>query len=65
MKVGHNLIAAHLITGGKPTATVFDNDTSKLAAGNGRVTVAHMSDAPTVAITANGGTLIKSQIYPH
>ncbi|HTY71568.1 MAG TPA: DUF4397 domain-containing protein [Actinomycetes bacterium] len=62
---GHNYtIAAHLTTAGKPTATVFDNDISGLAAGKGRVTVAHVADAPTVAITANGATLIKSLSNP-
>lgn len=66
VKAGHNYtIAAHLTTGGKPTATVFDNNISKLAAGKGRVTVAHIADAPTVAITANGGTLIKSLTNPN
>ena len=63
---GHNYtIAAHLTTGGKPTATVFDNDISMLPAGKGRVTVAHIADAPTVAITANGATLIKSLSNPN
>ena len=63
---GHNYtIAAHLTTAGKPTATVFDNDISKLPAGKGRVTVAHVANAPTVAITANGGTLIKSLSNPN
>jgi hypothetical protein len=66
VKGGHNYtIAAHLTTGGKPTATVFDNDISMLAAGKGRVTVAHIANAPTVAITANGGTLIKSLSNPN
>ena len=56
---GHNYtIAAYLTTAGKPTAGVFDNNISMLAAGKGRVTVVHIADAPTVSVDANGATLI-------
>jgi len=56
---GHNYtIAAYLTTMGKPTATVLDNNISMLPAKKGRVTVVHLANAPTVKITANGGTLI-------
>jgi hypothetical protein len=64
MSGGNYTIAAHLTTDGKPTATVFENDISKLDAGKGRVTVAHVANAPTVAITANGDTLIESLSNP-
>jgi len=63
---GHNYtIAAHLTTAGKPTAAVFDNNISAIPAGKGRVTVAHIADAPTVAITADGATLIASLSNPN
>jgi hypothetical protein len=58
---GHNYtVAAYLTTAGKPTAALFDNNITKLASKKGRVTVVHLADAPTVKITANGATLIKS-----
>jgi hypothetical protein len=58
---GHNYtVAAYLTTAGKPTAQAFDNNISTLPAGKGRVTVAHVADAPTVKITADGATLIPS-----
>ncbi len=58
---GHNYtIAAYLTKAGKPTAGVLDNNITKLASKKGRVTVVHFADAPTVKITANGATLIRS-----
>lgn len=57
---GHNYtIAAYLTTKGKPTATVLDNNISKLPSKKGRVTVVHLANAPTVKVTANGATLVK------
>jgi len=53
-------IVAFLGTDGKPTAKPFVNDTSKIAAGQGRVTVRHVADAPAVKITADGATLVPS-----
>lgn len=56
---GHNYtIAAYLTTAGKPTATAFDNNIEQIPAGKARVTVAHIANAPTVKITADGATLI-------
>ena len=57
-------VAAHLGNDGKPTANIYDNDISAVADGKGRVTVVHMAQAPTVAITANGATLIPSLSNP-
>jgi hypothetical protein len=63
---GHSYtIAAYLTTAGKPTAAVFDNNVSPIPAGKGRVTVAHIADAPTVAITTDGATLIASLSNPN
>jgi len=53
-------IAAYLNTSGKPAVKAFVNDTKTTMAGQGRVTVRHLADAPTVAITADGKTLVAS-----
>lgn len=53
-------VAAHLnVAGTDPAAqlSVFVNDTSTIAAGEGRVTVRHIADAPEVTITADGAAL--------
>jgi hypothetical protein len=47
-------VVAHLAVGGAPTATVFVDDLSKTAGGEGRVTVRHTADAPAVDVTAEG-----------
>ena len=43
-------IAAHLTEAGDPTVSVFNNDTSAIAAGNGRLTVRHLASAPAVDV---------------
>ena len=61
VKAGKNYtIAAYLNLKGKPTAKAFNNNISALGMGQGRVTVVHVANAPTVAVTADGGTLIPS-----
>ncbi len=50
-------IVAHLDAGGAPTLSVFVNDISAIAAGNGRVTARHVAAAPTVDILANDAVL--------
>jgi hypothetical protein len=47
-------VVAHLNAGGKPVLTPFVNDTSKLAAGQARVTVRHTAAAPVVDVRAGG-----------
>jgi hypothetical protein len=47
---------AHLDAAGGPTATMFTNDLSAIAAGQGRITVRHTAAAPTVDILAGGAT---------
>lgn len=50
-------IVAHLGVDGKPTATPFENDISPAGAGNGRVTVRHVANAPEVTVKADGAAL--------
>jgi hypothetical protein len=56
--------AAHLDADGKPTASLFTNDTSKLAAGKGRLTVRHTAAAPAVDILAGGDAVIEGLKNP-
>lgn len=51
---GSYTIIAHLDAEGTPTLTVFENDTSATAAGEGRLTVRHTAAAPAVDVLANG-----------
>lgn len=54
---GNYTVVAYLGTDGKPTAKPFVNDTSSAGAGNGRVVVRHVANAPEVTIKANGNAL--------
>lgn len=51
---GNVTIIAHLDAAGAPTLTVFDNDTSAIAAGSGRLVVRHTAAAPAVDVRAGG-----------
>jgi len=51
---GNFTVVAHLDADGNPTASVFKNDTSTIAAGEGRLVVRHTAAAPAVDILANG-----------
>ncbi len=51
---GNTTILAHLDEDGTPTLSVFDNDDSNVAAGQGRLIVRHTAAAPRVDIKANG-----------
>ncbi len=51
---GNITALAHLDGEGTPTLTVFANDTSTIAAGEGRLIVRHTAAAPAVDILANG-----------
>ncbi len=53
-------IVAYLGTDGQPTAKPFVNDTSMTKAGEGRVTVRHVANAPEVKVLADGATLVPS-----
>ena len=51
---GNVTIVAHLDAEGTPTISVFENDTSNTAAGEGRIVVRHTAAAPEVDVLANG-----------
>jgi hypothetical protein len=57
-------IVAHLDADGNPTLSVFVNDTSAIAAGNGRVTARHVAAAPTVDILADDAALFSGVSNP-
>ncbi|ANC30091.1 DUF4397 domain-containing protein [Isoptericola dokdonensis] len=56
--------AAHLDAGGDPTATLFTNDTSAIAAGEGRLTVRHVAAAPAVDVLAGDDPVIEGLENP-
>ncbi len=51
---GNYTVFAHLDADGAPALAVFENDTSTVAAGNGRLVVRHAAAAPAVDVKANG-----------
>ena len=55
---------AHLNAAGAPTATLFTNDISRTAAGEGRLTVRHTAAAPAVDILAGGTAVISGLSNP-
>ena len=57
---GNFTVVAHLDADGNPTASVFENDTSTIAAGEGRLVVRHTAAAPEVDILANGAAAFTS-----
>nr|NLD40696.1 DUF4397 domain-containing protein [Actinomycetales bacterium] len=65
LEAGRNYTAvAHLDADGNPTANLFTNDTSSLAAGEGRLTVRHVAAAPAVDILAGGTAVITNLANP-
>lgn len=56
---------AHLDEAGAPTAKLFTNDTSKTAAGEGRLTVRHVAAAPAVDILAGGSPVATGLTNPN
>src|ERR687897_353859 len=56
---------AHLDAEGTPTLTVFDNDTSAVAAGQGRLVVRHTAAAPAVDVRANGEVALPNLSNPN
>ena len=66
LEAGGNYTAvAHLKTNGDPTATLFDNDTSKTDPGQGRLTVRHVAAAPAVDVLAGGDAVISDPTNPN
>ncbi len=55
---------AHLDAAGAPTATLFTNDTSTTAPGEGRLTVRHTAAAPAVDVLAGGTPVITNLANP-
>ena len=58
-------IVAHLGEDGSPTASVFVNDMSELAAGDARVTVRHTAAAPAVDVRVNGTPTFEGLTNPN
>lgn len=55
---------AHLDADGDPTASLFTNDISQTAAGQGRLTVRHVAAAPAVDVLAGGSPVITNLSNP-
>lgn len=55
---------AHLNASGQPTVTPFVNDTSTIAAGEGRLTVRHVAAAPAVDVLAGGSPVVEGLANP-
>ncbi len=62
---GNYTIIAHLAADGTPTLGVFENDTSSIAAGEGRLTVRHTAAAPAVDVLANGDVAFSNLSNPN
>jgi hypothetical protein len=58
-------VVAHLDAAGKPVLTAFVNDTSKIKAGETRLTVRHTAAAPAVDVRAGGTPVFKNLTNPN
>lgn len=61
---GSYTAVAHLDADAQPTATLFTNDVSATAAGEGRLTVRHVAAAPAVDVLAGGDAVISGLENP-
>ncbi|WP_309133914.1 DUF4397 domain-containing protein [Cellulomonas sp.] len=61
---GSYTAVAHLDASGNPTATLFTNDTTPTAAGQGRLTVRHVAAAPGVDVLAGGQAVVSNLTNP-
>jgi hypothetical protein len=61
---GNYTAAAHLTPDGEPTATLFENDLSPVAAGEGRLVVRHVAAAPAVDVLAGGEAVVSDLANP-
>lgn len=59
---GNYTLIAHLDAGGDPTIGVFQNDTSAIAAGQGRAVVRHTAAAPAVDVLAGGAPVFTNVV---
>ena len=57
-------LVAHLTADGTPTLTPFVNDTSSIAAGEGRLVVRHTAAAPAVDVRAGGKVVFSDLTNP-
>jgi hypothetical protein len=62
---GNYTAVAHLTEAGQPGATLFSNDISRTAAGEGRLTVRHTAAAPAVDVLAGGSAVISGLSNPN
>jgi hypothetical protein len=62
---GNVTAIAHLDAEGTPILTVFENDTSPIAAGQGRLVVRHTAAAPAVDVKANGEVAFSNLSNPN
>ncbi len=58
-------VTANLTASGDPALNVFVNDTSAVAAGEGRLTVRHVAAAPAVDVRANGAVAFSDLTNPN
>ena len=61
---GNYTVVAHLTPAGDPTATLFTNDISKTAPGQGRLTVRHVAAAPAVDILSGSTAAVSGLTNP-
>ena len=61
---GNYTAVANLGADGKPTANLFTNDISQIAAGKGKLTVRHTAAAPAVDVLAGGSAVISNLSNP-
>ena len=62
---GDYTAVAHLDEAGQPGATLFSNDVTPTAAGEGRLTVRHVASAPAVDVLAGGSAVISGLTNPN
>jgi hypothetical protein len=62
---GNYTAVANLDGAGKPTANLFTNDVSAIAAGKGKLTVRHTAAAPAVDVLAAGSAVISNLANPN
>jgi hypothetical protein len=62
---GNYTVIAHLDEAGTPTLAVFENDTSQIAAGEGRLVVRHTAAAPAVDVKADGAVAFSNLSNPN
>ena len=62
---GNYTAVANLDAAGKPTANLFTNDVSQIAAGKGKLTVRHTAAAPAVDVLAGGSAVVTNLANPN